>query len=375
MTEFNSSSDNAAADLNGSGGPLPIGQQVVIAVDAMGGDYAPAEVVRGAAIYLHRHAGVDNSRVVLVGVEDQIRGELAAIQAGGHQYSAFSHDRLDIVPADEIVAMDEHPMEAFRHKPHSSLVQTVRLVKQGRAHGAFSAGNTGAFMVAATYLLERIDGIKRLPIATMFPKETGGRAVVVDAGANVDCKPSHMAQFGLLGSIYAEKVLGVERPRVGLLSNGEEDAKGNELVRETRNLLRDNPLLNFVGNVEGNHVFEGGVDVVVCDGFVGNVLLKGAEGIVRLVLSLLAADARAAHDEHIREALLASLLKLRSRVDYAEMGGAPLLGVNGPVFIAHGRSDARAITTGIRIAAQASRSGYVASIRAAVAATKGIATE
>jgi glycerol-3-phosphate acyltransferase PlsX len=159
-------------------------------------------------------------------------------------------------------------------------------------------------------------------------------------------------------------VLGVRNPRVGLLSNGEEDAKGNELVYGARTLLQNaGPGVNFVGNVEGNHVFEGGVDVVVCDGFVGNVLLKGAEGIVRLVLSLLSAEAKNAPDEITREALLASLLRLRQRVDYAEFGGAPLLGVNGPVFIAHGRSDSRAIATGIRIAAQASRSGYVSFIR------------
>ena len=178
--------------------------------------------------------------------------------------------------------------------------------------------------------------------------------------------PEWLLQFALLGSIYAERVLGIASPRVGLLSNGEEDAKGEELIHEARKLIKDDPRIHFIGNVEGNHVFEGRVDVVVCDGFVGNVLLKGAEGIVRVVLSLLAAEAKAAHDENIREALLASLLRLRTHVDYAEFGGAPLLGVNGPVFIAHGRSDARAIATGIRIAAQASRSGYVQSIREAL---------
>jgi glycerol-3-phosphate acyltransferase PlsX len=362
LTEFSVPQVIAAGTVGGV--PVSSERTVVIAVDAMGGDYAPAEVVRGAAIYLHTHAAEDNSAVLLVGDEARIRAELRDIEAGGRVHANYPKDRLGIVASSQLVGMDEHPMEAFRDKPDSSIAYTIQLVQEGRAHGAFSAGNTGAFMVTATQVLQRIEGVKRPAIATLFPKETGGSAVVVDAGANVDCRPSQLVQFALLGSIYAEHVLGVRNPRVGLLSNGEEDAKGNELVYGARTLLQNaGPGVNFVGNVEGNHVFEGGVDVVVCDGFVGNVLLKGAEGIVRLVLSLLSAEAKNAPDEITREALLASLLRLRQRVDYAEFGGAPLLGVNGPVFIAHGRSDSRAIATGIRIAAQASRSGYVSFIR------------
>ena len=302
----------------------------------------------------------------MVGIEERIHAELQSVQTANQQYSAFSRNRLEIVDAPQIVGMDEHPTEAFRDKPQSSIALSVAQVKTGRAHGVFSAGNTGAFMVTAIQVLGRVKGVRRPAIATLFPRETGGRSVVVDAGANVDCRPEWLLQFALLGSIYAERVLGISSPRIGLLSNGEEDAKGEELIHEARKLIKDDPRIHFIGNVEGNHVFEGRVDVVVCDGFVGNVLLKGAEGIVRVVLSLLAAEAKAAHDENIREALLASLLRLRTHVDYAEFGGAPLLGVNGPVFIAHGRSDARAIATGIRIAAQASRSGYVQSIREAL---------
>jgi glycerol-3-phosphate acyltransferase PlsX len=259
--------------------------------------------------------------------------------------------------------MDEHPAEAVREKRDASLVVCADLVRSGEAQAAFSAGNTGAVLVAAISLLEKIPGVKRPAIATTMPTETGGRCIVVDAGANIDCRASHLLQFGLLGSVYAEKALGIPNPRVGLLANGEEATKGNELSREAFALLADAPALNFVGNVEGNHVFEGGVDVVVCDGFVGNVLLKGAEGTVRLVLSLLAADARRAGDEAIREALLASLLRLRQRVDYSEFGGAPLLGVNGVSFIAHGRSDSKAIANGIRMAVAAARSGYVSAVR------------
>lgn len=367
MTESLSPPTGAAVSGSLAGATIPPDREVVIAVDAMGGDYAPAEIVRGAAIYLHQFGTEQNSVVVLTGDEERIGAELRHIRESGQAHAAYALERLRVVPTSQIIGMDEHPMEAFREKPDSSLLKCIHLVHAGQADGAFSAGNTGAFMVAATQILERITGVKRPAIATLFPNETGGRAVVVDAGANVDCRPSQLLQFALLGSIYAEHVLGVVNPRIGLLSNGEEDAKGSELVHGARTLLENaRPALNFVGNVEGNHVFEGGVDVVICDGFVGNVLLKGAEGVVRLVLSLLAADAKNAPDETTREALLASLLRLRQRVDYSEFGGAPLLGVNGPVFIAHGRSDSRAIATGIQIAAQASRSGYVASIRQAL---------
>jgi glycerol-3-phosphate acyltransferase PlsX len=246
----------------------------------------------------------------------------------------------------------------------------ARLVQTGEAQATFSAGNTGAVMVTAIKILEKIPGIRRPAIATLFPTETGGRAVVVDAGANVDCKTFHLVQFALLGSVYAETVLGIARPRVGLLANGEEETKGNELTRDAHRALAAAPYLNFVGNVEGNHVFEGGVDVVVCDGFVGNVLLKGAEGTVRMVLSLLSADARKENDEVIREALLHSLLRIRQKVDYTENGGAPLLGVNGVSFIGHGRSDSKAIASGLRLAAQAARSGYVGAVHRAMGALK-----
>ena len=328
-----------------------------ISVDAMGGDYAPAEVVRGALEY----ARGGDAELLLVGDPARIGPELAS---GGQ-----AARRLRVVPATQVIAMGEHPAAAVQEKPDASIVVCARLVRDGEAQAAFSAGNTGAVMAAAMFLLKKIEGIKRLPIATMMPTETGGRAVVVDAGANVDCRASHLLQFALLGAVYAEKVLGMARPRVGLLANGEEETKGNDLSREAFALLAASEL-NFVGNVEGNHVFEGGVDVVVCDGFVGNVLLKGAEGTVRLVLSLLAADARRENDEAIRDALLNSLLRLRQQVDYSEYGGAPLLGANGVSFIAHGRSDANAIANGIRMAATAARSGYVEAVRAALKETR-----
>lgn len=324
---------------------------VTIAVDAMGGDYAPAEVIKGVAEFARNSV----AEVLLVGLPAQIEPLLA-------REDMNSDGRIRVVPATEVIAMHEHPTEAVLRKKDASLVVCARLVRDGQAHATFSAGNTGAVMFAAIRLMEKVAGVKRPAIATMLPTENGGRVIVVDAGANVDCKASQLVQFGLLGSIYAQKVLHIARPRVGLLANGEEETKGNELGREVYHLLAQAPL-HFVGNVEGNHVFEGRADVVVCDGFVGNVLLKGAEGTVRMVLSLLARDARNQNNETIREALLDSLLRLRQQVDYAEYGGAPLLGVNGVSFIAHGRSDAKAIANGIRMAARAASSGYVEAVR------------
>ncbi len=319
----------------------------------MGGDYAPLEIVRGAVAYAR---GDDKAQILLVGDRSLVQ-ELLADDTPPNVF---------VVPASQVIAMDEHPTQAVQEKPDASLVVGARMVREGAADATFSAGNTGAVLFAAIRLLERVPGVKRPAIATPFPTETGGRALVVDAGANIDCRASHLFQFALLGSVYAHKVMRIERPRVGLLANGEEETKGNELSREAYALLKNSPL-NFVGNVEGNHVFEGGVDVVVCDGFVGNVLLKASEGVVRLTLGLLAEDAQREPDEAIREALLRSLLKMRQRVDYSEFGGAPLLGVNGVSFIAHGRSDAKTIATGIRLAVEATRANYVGAMREALA--------
>ncbi|MBC8101214.1 MAG: phosphate acyltransferase PlsX [Cytophagales bacterium] len=335
-----------------------------IAVDAMGGDHAPSEVVRGAIRFAAASTG--NTKVLLVGDPERIEREIAESAVQHPEMASFAA-HLHIVPASEIIAMHEHPMEAFRDKRDASLVVATDLVRQGAAHACFSAGNTGACMIAATQLLGRTADIKRPAIATLLPTELGRPILIVDAGANVDCRPSQLVQFAYLGSIYAEKVLGIGQPRIGLLSNGEEDAKGNEQVRDVNRLLTaERPRLNFVGNVEGNHVFEGNVDVVVCDGFVGNVLLKGAEGAVKMAMTFLSQQANDAKDEAERDILLQALLRLRHKVDYAEVGGAPLLGVNGVAFIAHGRSDAKAIASGIRQAVSAARSGYVDAVKNAL---------
>jgi phosphate acyltransferase len=335
-----------------------------VAVDAMGGDFAPAAVVRGAVEFAQTTAP-DEGNVLLVGDEERIRTELEAICADDVTVGG----RLAIHHAAQIVEMTDHPMEAFREKRDSSLVVCNQLVKGGQAQASFSAGHTGAMMVAATFLLERIEGIQRPAIATMMPNEAGGYAVLVDAGANVDCRPKHLEHFALLGAHFAERVLGIANPRVGLLSNGEEESKGNELTKGAAELLsKHTGTLNYIGYVESNHLFEGKVDVAVCDGFEGNILLKGVEGTGRLALRILYAAAKAETDPAMQKGIESAIRQVRQRLDYAEIGGAPLLGVNGVAFIAHGRSDARAIANGIRQAAKAARSGYVAAVKAALTA-------
>jgi phosphate acyltransferase len=345
----------------------PTENPVRIAVDAMGGDHAPAEVVRGAVDYVR--GTDDGSVVVLVGVPDAIREILA-------EEGAEEGDRLRIHSASQIIEMDEHPMEAFREKRDASLVVCNTLVKNGEADASFSAGNTGAFMVAATLVLELLPGVRRAGIAAMIPTETGGHTVLVDAGANVDCRAKHLEHFALLGSVYAEKVIGLEKPRVGLLANGEEEAKGNELSKEAYGLLSAlRPHIHFIGNVEGNHVAEGRSDVVVCDGFVGNVLLKTAEGIGKLGLHIITEDLKEIQNPEVAAHVRAVVARFRKRLDYAEYGGAPLLGVNGVVLIAHGRSGRTAIANGIRQSARAVRSGYLPAVRAALAATQSAQKE
>jgi glycerol-3-phosphate acyltransferase PlsX len=337
---------------------------VTVAVDALGGDHAPAAIVRGAVEFV-RATGPEEGNVLLVGDETRVRAELEAVSPD----DVTMGGRIAVHHASQVVEMTDHPMEAFKEKRDSSLIVCNKLVKAGQAHASFSAGHTGAMMVAATLILERIEGIQRPAIATFMPTEVGGIAVLLDAGANVDCRPKHLEHFALLGVVYAEKALGFTNPRVGILSNGEEESKGNELTKEAAALLvRHVPTINYIGYVEGNDLFEGTVDVAVCDGFEGNLILKAVEGAGRLALRLLAGVAKSATEPAAQAALNDALKQVRQRLDYAEYGGAPLLGVNGVAFIAHGRSDARAIANGIRLAAKAARSGYVEAVKTALAA-------
>jgi glycerol-3-phosphate acyltransferase PlsX len=256
--------------------------------------------------------------------------------------------------------MDEHPAHAIRKKRGSSLVICGEMVKSGEADGTMSAGNTGAAMAIAALNIGRIPGIERPAIATLLPSRKGN-SLLLDAGANVDCSPSNLLQFALMGAVYAEKVIGMAEPTIGLLSIGTEESKGNELTKATHELLKKSSL-RFYGNVEGKDVFEHTTDVVVCDGFVGNVLLKTGEGLAELIVGMLSKEL-AALDPAVAQKLQPLVGNILRKIDYAERGGAPLLGVNGVSVIAHGRSKARAIASAIRLTLSAAKSGYVAAIK------------
>lgn len=332
---------------------------MTIAVDAMGGDFAPQEVVQGAVAVARDEA---NQQIVLVGNETAIHAELAALG----DIPANIHIRH----AAEVIGMEEHPAQAMRRKRGSSLVLCGQMVKTGEADATFSAGNTGAAMAIATFDIGRVTGVDRPAIATTLPT-LKGRTLLLDAGANVDCSPQNLLQFAVLGIVYAEKVLKRTLPTVGLLNIGGEAGKGNELTKSTYPLLQESAL-DFHGNVEGKDVFEGVVDVVVCDGFAGNIMLKSGEGVAELIIALLQREIQA--DTHIAESLevFAPIFgRLMQRIDYAETGGAPLLGINGVSVIGHGRSHAKAVASGIRAAGASAASGYVAATRDALLQLEG----
>ena len=322
-----------------------------IALDAMGSDSRPANDVAGA-VWAARDLGVT---VVLVGPEERLREELAKHQTEGLP--------LEIVHAPQTVEMHEHPANAVKEKKDSSIGVGMRLVKEGKADGFASAGNTGAVMASALFTLGRIGGIKRPGLAAAFP--IGGTPVlVVDVGANTDCKPEYLQQFAHMGSIYAEKALGISRPRVALLANGEEETKGDQLVQETHALLKQARKLNFIGNVEGKEVVRHGADVVVCDGFVGNVFLKTAEGVASMMKDIIAAEIKASPLTALGGLLARPAFnRVSERLDYAEVGGAPLLGVDGVVIIGHGRSNAKAVRNMIRAAQIAVQQDMLGAIR------------
>jgi glycerol-3-phosphate acyltransferase PlsX len=320
-----------------------------IAIDAMGGDHAPAEIVTGA-VRAARELGVE---ILLVGPDDRVRAQLAT-----HR---MRDPHVRVVHAPDVIEMHESPTTALRRKRDNSIARALELVRSGQADAFFSAGNTGAGMAAALFTLGRIEGIDRPAIATVLPT-LKGRICLVDVGANVDCKPRHLLQFSLMASVYAERVLGIPSPRVGLLSNGEEATKGNDLVLRAGQLLHDTDL-NFIGHVEGRDVFFGKADVVVCDGFVGNVLLKLGEGMALAMFQIIREEVRRSTRAKIAVWLVRPRLRaLQRRVDYTEYGGAPLLGVRGVCVIGHGSSNARAVFNAIRVAQDAVRGRIVDTI-------------
>ena len=321
----------------------------------MGGDHAPAEIVKGAVIAA-RDLGI---RVALVGWPDAVETELAK--------HGPKPESITVVPASEVIEMDERPAQAARHKKDSSIVVGLRLVKQGQAGAFVSAGNTGAVMAAAIMYLGRIRGIERPSLVGLMPL-SGRLTVFLDVGANADCKPVYLLQFAQMAAAYMERVWKKERPSVALLNIGEEEAKGSALAQESYELLAASGL-NFIGNVEGRHVPFGRADVIVTDGFTGNVVIKTMEGMAEFIMGQLRGAIKSRPWYAAAGALLLPAFgALRKKLDYREYGAGPLLGVNGLVFIGHGRSDARAITSALRVAREAVQSGMLEAIREAAPA-------
>jgi phosphate acyltransferase len=311
---------------------------ICIAVDAMGGDHGPQTVISGA-LQAARHQKL---RIILVGQEEILRAELAKQKTDGLN--------IEIHPATQVVEMDEKPSDVLRKKKDSSIQVAFRLVKSGEAHGVVSAGNSGATLASGMFTLGRIPGIDRPALATILPtvKEP---MVLIDVGANVDCKPLHLVQFGLMADVLAKAVLGRKNVRVGILSIGEEEGKGNTQVKEAFTLFRSSSL-NFVGNVEGREIFGGDVDVVVCDGFVGNVALKVIEGLASSLAQVLKTELKKSFVSKLGTMLaMGSLKRFSKHVDYAEYGGAPLLGLKGIAIVCHGSSNEKSIRTSVEMAA------------------------
>jgi glycerol-3-phosphate acyltransferase PlsX len=317
-----------------------------IALDAMGSDRAPTIEVEGAIGALRTLGGT--FRLVLVGDRDRIEAELA-------KHPDAPVDRIDIVHAPQRIEMGESPAQAIRRKPDSSIVVGLSLQKQGEVDAFISAGSTGAVMAGSLVILRPLPGVDRPAIATVIPTRTG-HTLLIDAGANVDTRPSNLVQFAHLGAIYARDLMGLENPRVGLLNIGEEPEKGDERALEAHRLLQASPALNFVGNIEGRDIIEEKCDVLVCDGFAGNVLLKFYESVAAFIVGMVRSEA-----ENAKTGI--DLTRISQFLDYTEYGGAPLLGVNGVSIICHGGSPPRAIVAAIRVAVQAVESHMVKHIQ------------
>ena len=317
-----------------------------IALDGMGSDKAPEPEIRGAILA----SRTLNARVHLVGPESILRPRLDAALG-------FARLPIHIVHSDEYITMDEKAAHAVRTKRNSSMRVGLKLVREKQCAGLFTAGNTGAGMATAKMVLGALHGVDRPALAIVMPTLSGSPCVLLDAGANVDCKPYNLEQFAVMGELYSRSVLRIPRPRVGILSVGEEEGKGNDLTREATTLVKKLPL-NFIGNVEGRDIYSGNCDVIVCDGFVGNVALKTSEGMSRLVREMLKASLTQTVTAQVGALLSRRAFNaFRRRLDPNEYGGAPLLGVRGVCIIGHGSSNDRAIMNGIRVAAEFARTG------------------
>ena len=306
-----------------------------IAIDAMGGDDAPDAIIAGVLESIEFLA--EDDELILVGPENEIESRLPSKLPRG--------SKISVVDAPDIIAMDDVPIESLRRKPKSSIPTIAKLAKRGQADAVISAGNTGACVAAFQMRMRNLPGVNRPGIAVVFPTP-GGLVTICDVGANIACKPIHLYQYGVMASVYSKHLLGIENPRVGLMSIGSEDAKGNELVKKTRSLMKSDPRMNFVGNIEGRDIFKGACEVVIAEGFVGNVILKLTEGLVDGLF-------KAIKDELMEEKMRLALKfkpimkRIYNKYDYNEYGGALLLGVNGTAVICHGSSQARTIKNAI----------------------------
>ncbi len=306
-----------------------------IAIDAMGGDHAPDEIIAGALEAVD--CLVEDDEIILVGIEDRIEKQLGR--------SGSARRAISIVHAPDAIGMDESPIESLRNKPKSSIGVLAKMAKHGRADAVISAGNTGACVAAFQMRMRNLPGVNRPGIAVVFPTFEGP-VTLCDVGANIACKPIHLYQYGLMASIYSKYAQGVENPRVGLMSIGSEDAKGNEVVKKARELLKSDKRINFIGNIEGRDIFRGVCDVAVCEGFVGNVVLKITEGLVE---GLFKAIKHELMTEKLRLVMKFKpvMTRIYKKYDYNEYGGAPLLGTNGTALICHGSSKARTIRNAV----------------------------
>jgi glycerol-3-phosphate acyltransferase PlsX len=322
-----------------------------IALDAMGGDHAPGEIVKGALLAAEEYPDLE---ITLVGREEVLRETLGASVPS----------RIVIADAREVVDMTDTALAPLRRKRNSSIRICANLVKEGKADAMVSAGHTGAAMTSAYKVLGTIEGVSRPALAAVLPSQAkAGYTVLLDVGANVDAKPAYLREFAVMGHFYAQMILGVAQPRVGLMSIGEEEGKGNELTKETFRVLKETGL-NFMGNAEGRDVFNGNMDVIVCDGFIGNVVLKAAESLAEMMGKLIREELTRSTTRKLG-AILAkgAFADIKKRTDYSEYGGAPLLGVNGGCIISHGRSNAKAIKNALRVARDFARNQIDTKIR------------
>jgi glycerol-3-phosphate acyltransferase PlsX len=327
-----------------------------VVLDAMGGDHAPQVTVEGGVLAA-REYGIE---VVMVGQRDLLEAELAR-----HETAGLS---LPVVHASEVLEMEDEPASAAKTKKDSSMAVGMELVRRGEADAFFSAGNSGGIMAVALFRLGRVKGIKRPAASAVYPTLKGA-CVLLDVGANTDCKPEWLLQFAVMGGVYAEKALGLSNPRVGIISNGEEEGKGSMLVKETYKLLKGSHL-NFIGNVEGRDVPLGLADVAVTDGFTGKVVVKLSEGLAKFLLGVIEKEIRSGTLTTMGGLLAKpALVKTKKLLDYSEIGGAPLLGVNGVVIIGHGRSNAKAVKNGIGVAKRAAEGRMLQAISEGLAAT------